>query len=103
MCIACVVPQIINSRVTSFKLCFEFIFMCGTFLFQYANLTNAIGPYSYTREDNSMPSPVLCLYQYKEGSIFGFNESFVFNSEIEKREFSLNILHGTSMELPMIF
>lgn len=26
----------------------------------------------------------LCLYQYKEGVIFGFNESYIFNSEIDK-------------------
>jgi hypothetical protein len=55
-------------------------------MFQYSNLFNAIGPYSYTEEDNSMPAPVLCLYQYKEGTIFGFNESYVFNSEIEESE-----------------
>jgi hypothetical protein len=55
-------------------------------IFQYANLGNAIGPYSYTEEDNSMPAPVLCLYQYKEGTIFGFNESYMFNSEIDERE-----------------
>ena len=53
-------------------------------MFQYSNLMNAIGPYSYTEEDNSMPAPVLCLYQYKEGIIFGFNESYVFNGEIEE-------------------
>ena len=33
-----------------------------------------------------MPAPVLCLYRYKEGSIFGFNESYVFNSQIEESE-----------------
>ena len=55
-------------------------------MFQYSNLFNAIGPYSYTEEDNSMPPPVLCLYQYKEGIIFGFNESYVFNGEIEESE-----------------
>jgi hypothetical protein len=55
-------------------------------IFQYANLGNAIGPYSYTEEDNSMPAPVLCLYQYKEGNFFGFNESYMFNGEIDERE-----------------
>ncbi|KAK7792043.1 hypothetical protein R5R35_001677 [Gryllus longicercus] len=48
----------------------------------YSNLSEAIGPYSYTEEDNSMSSPMLCFSQYKEGSIFGFNESYIFNSEI---------------------
>jgi mucolipin len=55
-------------------------------MFQYAHLVDAIGPYSYTEEDNSMLPPVLCLYQYKEGIIFGFNESYVFNSDIEESE-----------------
>lgn len=50
----------------------------------YYNLSNAIGPYSYTEEDNSIGRVDLCLFQYKEGTIFGFNESYVFNSEIEK-------------------
>nr|CAD7393260.1 unnamed protein product [Timema cristinae] len=36
----------------------------------YANLTNAIGPYSYAEEDNTMTPPVLCLHQYKEGIIY---------------------------------
>lgn len=58
----------------------------------YANLGNAIGPYSYTAEDNKMTDPVLCLFQYKEGTIFGFNESYVFNSEIE--EVCMNITHN---------
>lgn len=48
----------------------------------YANLSEAIGSYSYTNEDNSRPDMVFCLYSYKEGDIFGFNESYVFNSEI---------------------
>lgn len=50
----------------------------------YANLSSAIGPYSYDTDDNHMGSPLLCLHQYKEGVIFGFNESYVFNSEIDK-------------------
>ncbi|PNF35724.1 Mucolipin-3 [Cryptotermes secundus] len=57
----------------------------------YANLGNAIGPYSYTEEDNSMPAPLLCLYQYKEGTIFGFNESYMFNSEIDERCLNLTV------------
>lgn len=48
----------------------------------YANLSNAIGPYSYNDEDNNMPDPVFCQYNYKEGIIYGFNESYQFNSEI---------------------
>lgn len=49
----------------------------------YGNLSIAIGPYSYPNEDNTMASLKLCLYQYKEGVIFGFNESYIFNSEID--------------------
>ncbi|XP_049874577.1 mucolipin-3-like [Pectinophora gossypiella] len=48
----------------------------------YANLSNAIGPYSYNDENNIMPDPVFCQYNYKEGIINGFNESYEFNSEI---------------------
>lgn len=50
----------------------------------YSNLSIAIGPYSYPNEDNTMAPLKLCLYQYKEGVIFGFNESYIFNSEIDK-------------------
>lgn len=49
---------------------------------QYANLTNAIGPYSYPTKDNSITPVVLCMENYKEGLIFGFNESYIFNSEV---------------------
>ncbi|KAJ0178514.1 hypothetical protein K1T71_006337 [Dendrolimus kikuchii] len=48
----------------------------------YANLSNAIGPYSYNDESNNMPDPVFCQYNYKQGNIYGFNESYEFNSEI---------------------
>lgn len=48
----------------------------------YSNLSNAIGPYSYDNENNTMPEPVFCQYNYKEGIINGFNESYEFNSEI---------------------
>ncbi|KAG6460774.1 hypothetical protein O3G_MSEX012212 [Manduca sexta] len=48
----------------------------------YSNLSNAIGPYSYNDESNNMPDPVFCQYNYKQGDIFGFNESYQFNSEI---------------------
>nr|NVI71443.1 transient receptor potential cation channel, mucolipin ortholog [Cucujiformia] len=50
----------------------------------YANVSKAIGSYSYTNEDNTMSDMVLCRYEYKQGEIFGFNESYVFNSEIVK-------------------
>nr|MBE5724907.1 transient receptor potential cation channel, mucolipin ortholog [Cucujiformia] len=50
----------------------------------YANVSKAIGSYSYTNEDNSMPDLVFCSYSYKQGDIYGFNESYVFNSEIVK-------------------
>nr|MBE5724917.1 transient receptor potential cation channel, mucolipin ortholog [Cucujiformia] len=50
----------------------------------YANVSKAIGAYSYTNEDNTMPEMVFCVYSYKQGDIYGFNESYVFNSEIVK-------------------
>lgn len=50
----------------------------------YGRLDEAIGPYTYTKEDNTMAPSQLCLYRYKEGTIFGFNESYVFNSEIDE-------------------
>ncbi|XP_076636957.1 mucolipin-3 isoform X2 [Colletes latitarsis] len=48
----------------------------------YYNVSNAIGSYSYITEDNSVVPVILCLYQYKEGIVFGFNESYVFDKEI---------------------
>ncbi|KAG7296279.1 hypothetical protein JYU34_021404 [Plutella xylostella] len=49
----------------------------------YFNLTkNSIGPYSYDNENNTMPDPVFCQYDFKQGVINGFNESYEFNSEI---------------------
>lgn len=60
----------------------------------YAKLEDAIGPYSYNAEDNNVTDPILCLYSYKEGSIFGFNESYVFNSEII--ETCVNVTHNVS-------
>ncbi|TGZ45801.1 mucolipin-3 [Temnothorax americanus] len=51
-------------------------------LHSYYNVDDAIGSYSYIAEDNSVGPVALCLYQYKEGIIFGFNESYVFDSEI---------------------
>lgn len=48
----------------------------------YNNINESIGPYSYANEDNKIIPPIFCAYYYKEGEIFGFNESYVFNSEI---------------------
>nr|NVI71417.1 transient receptor potential cation channel, mucolipin ortholog [Cucujiformia] len=60
----------------------------------YSNISKAIGSYSYTNEDNSMSDMVLCLYSYKRGDIFGFNESYVFDSEIIKS--CSNISHDSN-------
>lgn len=49
----------------------------------YVNLSRAIGPYSYPNDENQMGPMKVCLYQYKEGIIFGFNESYRFNPEID--------------------
>nr|NVI71471.1 transient receptor potential cation channel, mucolipin ortholog [Cucujiformia] len=62
----------------------------------YANVSQAIGSYSYTNEDNTMSDMVFCQYSYKEGDIYGFNESYVFNSEIVKT--CSNISHDVSQE-----
>nr|NVI71480.1 transient receptor potential cation channel, mucolipin ortholog [Cucujiformia] len=62
----------------------------------YSNISKAIGSYSYTNEDNTMSDMVLCQYLYKEGEIFGFNESYVFNSEIVKS--CSNISHDIGQE-----
>ncbi|XP_073947618.1 mucolipin-3-like [Choristoneura fumiferana] len=48
----------------------------------YYNLSNAIGPYSYNDEENIPPPPKFCQYNYKQGIINGFNESYEFNAEI---------------------
>ncbi|XP_034933891.1 mucolipin-3-like [Chelonus insularis] len=60
----------------------------------YYNLSNAIGSYSYTAEDNSVGPVVLCLYQYKEGIIFGFNESYIFNNKVERTCININHTFG---------
>nr|MBE5724909.1 transient receptor potential cation channel, mucolipin ortholog [Cucujiformia] len=62
----------------------------------YSNISNAVGSYSYTNEDNTMSDMVLCLYSYKQGDIFGFNESYIFNSEIVKSCY--NISHHINPE-----
>ncbi|XP_066255745.1 mucolipin-3-like isoform X2 [Euwallacea similis] len=51
----------------------------------YIHMDEAIGPYSYANEDNSATDMTLCLYQYKQGVIYGFNESYVFDSQIVER------------------
>lgn len=48
----------------------------------YSKLENAVGAYSYTSENNTKTDIVFCIYQYREGVIFGFNESYLFNSDI---------------------
>ncbi|CAA9998037.1 unnamed protein product [Nesidiocoris tenuis] len=48
----------------------------------YKNLHSAIGSYSYNDEDNNYVYPRFCNHHFKEGEIFGFNESYSFNSEI---------------------
>ncbi|XP_016919158.1 mucolipin-3 [Apis cerana] len=62
----------------------------------YYNVSNAVGSYSYIAEDNSVGPVILCLYQYKEGIIFGFNESYVFDKEII--ETCINITNKTYIE-----
>lgn len=52
-------------------------------IYGFGNLSRAIGPYSYATEDNSIGPIKICLYQYREGTIFGFNESYIFNPEID--------------------
>lgn len=52
-------------------------------IYGFGNLSKAIGPYSYSTDDNSIGPVKFCLYQYKEGIVFGFNESYVFNPEID--------------------
>lgn len=49
---------------------------------QYANISNAIGSYSYLNEDSKVVDPTFCTVHYKEGSAFGFNESYTFDGEI---------------------
>lgn len=49
----------------------------------YATVNRSIGPYDYPSADNSVAPMKLCLYNYREGTIFGFNESYIFNPQIE--------------------
>lgn len=62
----------------------------------YANISEAIGPYSYTNEDNTISPMTLCLYQYKEGVIFGFNESYIFDSEIVEDCINISVTVGNN-------
>ncbi|XP_055854654.1 mucolipin-3-like [Episyrphus balteatus] len=48
----------------------------------YANVSRSIGPYDYPSKDNQMAPMKLCLHSYRQGIIFGFNESYIFNPEI---------------------
>lgn len=48
----------------------------------YANLSHAIGSYSYPTTDNTMPPLLLCMHHYEQGEIYGFNESYSFNPTI---------------------
>lgn len=57
----------------------------------YANISEAIGPYSYPNEDNTMGPMTLCLYQYKQGTIFGFNESYIFDSVIVEECWNISV------------
>ncbi|XP_018325285.1 mucolipin-3-like [Agrilus planipennis] len=60
----------------------------------YINLNESIGPYSYPNEDNSLAEMKLCLYHFKTGIIYGFNESYIFDSQVE--ESCYNISHDSS-------
>lgn len=52
-------------------------------VYGFGNLSRAIGPYSYATQNNTMGPVEICLSQYREGTIFGFNESYIFNPEID--------------------
>ena len=43
----------------------------------------AIGTYQYTRPDNTMDPPQFCSHFYRRGTIFAFNESFIFDPTID--------------------
>ncbi|XP_034482467.1 mucolipin-3-like [Drosophila innubila] len=50
----------------------------------YGNMSKSIGPYYYPTSNNTMPPLTLCMWNYREGTIFGFNESYIFDPHIEK-------------------
>ncbi|KAF5279758.1 hypothetical protein FQA39_LY05448 [Lamprigera yunnana] len=74
----------------------------------YAKLDESIGPYTYPTENNSMPPIELCLYKYKKGIIFGFNESYIFDATIEKECYNIstplkdNSVNGTQLSFTAI-
>lgn len=45
----------------------------------------AIGPYFYTNSDGTVSPGQFCVEKYVNGVIFGFNESYVFDSETENK------------------
>lgn len=55
----------------------------------YANLSRTVGAYSYPNDMNEMAPMRLCIYHYEQGDIFGFNESYVFNPQIDLVCFNL--------------
>lgn len=50
----------------------------------YGNMSQSIGPYFYPTSNNTMPPLTLCMWNYREGTIFGFNESYIFDPQIDK-------------------
>lgn len=48
----------------------------------YKNLHEAIGSYSYTKDNDTPGLITLCLYSFKRGDVFGSNESYVFDSNV---------------------
>ncbi|KAF5269959.1 hypothetical protein FQR65_LT05758 [Abscondita terminalis] len=69
----------------------------------YERLNETIGPYSYPTENNSMPSMQLCLHQYKKGIIFGFNESYIFDSTIEEECYNITKELGSNFQSAEFF
>lgn len=68
-------------------------------IYGFGNLSRAIGPYSYATDNNTMGDITICLQYYREGIVFGFNESYIFNPEIDKKclDFQLSD-QGTSIQ-----
>ncbi|ALC44442.1 CG42638 [Drosophila busckii] len=50
----------------------------------YDNVSCSIGPYFYPTHNNTMPPLKLCMQNYREGTIFGFNESYIFDPHIDE-------------------
>lgn len=72
----------------------EFYFLIDYAFQGYANISQAVGSYSYANEDNTMTDMLFCINKYKKGEIYGFNESYIFDSEIIQSCF--NISHELS-------